>query len=455
MYNSPRRRGGSNELADVHARQEPAESRTGAPRDFLRRHERETAEAVRGTANQRLQYAACFLKRTADPLNIKAAIDHLASEAGNAPGPGGRTFEDLDFAQRWELARVLGVALSEGTYRPGPEREKEIPKPSGRGTRTLRIQDIEDRVVQRAIVQIIQPFLDPLFAATSFGYRPGMGRGHALAAAEHLATKGDRWTWATDDISDAFDHVPHGRLLDVVRKTLGAGGMTELIRVDIENERGMGLRQGGSLSPILLNTYLDHVLDWHWKSKRPDTPTIRYADDLLILTKGTQDAEFAHAYLESRLRSAGMALKGDRRAAIHDLRTGQPVEWLGIAIRRGPGGLEYRPAERSWETLREDLGIAHTKPESPIRAIETIEGWIGQLGPCRRFLDIPETHARIATLAAGLAFEEFPSHESVEQILNDAHGRWDLTRRRTSERIQGMDDGGSAKPAFFARRSRP
>ena len=244
---------------------------------------------------------------------------------------------------------MLGKTLSSRTYRPGPDRKVEIPKSSGVGTRTLRLQDIEDRVVQRAIVQSIQPFLDPGFAATSFGYRPKLGTGHALATAEFLASSGNMWTWIDDDIRDAFDHVPHGRLLDIVQNRLQSEEMADLIRIVIENEKGQGLRQGGSLSPLLLNLYLDHLLDRPWTRLQPQTSLLRYADDMLILASDVDSADEAHAHLRKQLQAAGMTLKGTPRNATHNLlQIGNPVEWIGFAIRKGPEGLEYRPTERNW-----------------------------------------------------------------------------------------------------------
>jgi RNA-directed DNA polymerase len=429
MYNSPRRRGGSNRLADAHARQVPAEAHKGSYRDFLRRHERETANAVLGDRKQ-AAFAACLFRRTADSRNLKHAIDYLALEAGSAPGPNGLTFKDLDVDERWALARVLAKSISAGTYRPGPDRIVEISKASGRGTRTLRLQNIEDRVVQRAIVQVIQPFLDPIFARTSYGYRPGMGREDALAMAEHLAIGEGRWIWILDDIRDAFDQVPHERLLDILRRRAMPAELMELIRVVIENGKGMGLRQGGSLSPLLLNVYLHHFLDQPWAKQMPGCSLIRYADDLLVLVRDEKQAIHADTCLRQWLLAAGMPLKGNTTTSVHDLETTEPVEWLGFRIRKEGTGVAVFLAERSWNGLKDGLEQAHTKPDSPIRAIEMIEGWVGQLGPCRPFLDIPAFFARIATLASGLAFDEFPSLERIVALLDDAYGRWDYIRKR-------------------------
>lgn len=430
MYNSPRRWGGSNRLADVHARQVPAEAHKGSYRDFLRRHERESAKAALGDRKAQAAFAACLLRRTADNRNLKHAINYLASEAGTAPGPNGLTFEDLDVDERWGMARALGGCISAGTYRPGPERIVKIPKTSKRGTRTLRLQNIEDRAVQRAIVQVIQPFFDPTFARTSYGFRPGMGREDALAMAEHFATKDGRWIWILDDIRDAFDQVPHKRLLDILRHRAMPGELLELVKVVIENGTGRGLRQGGSLSPFLLNVYLDHFLDRPWAKQTPGCPLIRYADDLLVLVQDEKQGIDADKCLRQRLLAAGMPLKGDTTTSIHNLETAEPVDWLGFRIRKEGSEVEVLPGERSWNGLQDELEQAHTKPDSPIRAIETTEGWVGQLGPCRPFLDIPAFVASIASLASGLAFDEFPSLERIVDLLDNAYGRWDRNRMR-------------------------
>ncbi len=291
-------------------------------------------------------------------------------------------FEELDESERWQLARVIGNALAKGEYRPGPELKVEIPKSSGHGTRTLRIQNIEDRVVQRAIVQVIQPCLEPTFARTSFGYRPGLGREHALALASHYAETGDRWIWVLDDIRDAYNHAPHNRLLQIVKQRLPNTDLMDLVSIVITNRENKGLRQGGSLSPLLLNVYLDQVLDRPWAKSRPDTPLIRYADDVLALTRDPDQAAEAHAHLRRLLTPAGMPLKGNSQTAIHDLRSGEPIQWIGYRLRNGREGLEVTPGEKSWNALQAHLELAHTKPDSPIRAIETIEGWIEQQGPC-------------------------------------------------------------------------
>src|SRR4051794_34349116 len=107
MYNSLRRRGGSNRPADAHARQVSADAHCGSTAEYLRRHGRESADVARGTNRQRAAFAACLFRRTADHRNLYIALDHLATDGGEAPGPDGLRPRDVCPAERWELARTL------------------------------------------------------------------------------------------------------------------------------------------------------------------------------------------------------------------------------------------------------------------------------------------------------------------------------------------------------------
>jgi hypothetical protein len=424
----------------------PADFHEGSSEDFLRRHERESADAARQSGRQRIEFARCLLNRAADPRNISCAIDYLASGGGGAPGPDGLTLDELDGAERWGLARALGGLVRSGRYRPGPHREVRIPKGSGRGTRTLRIRNVADRVVERAIVQVVQPFLDPLFAPNSFGYRPGLGRQHALAHAEAIAEPDGLWTWVLDDVKDAFDNVPRGRLLDVVCNRLGAEDIVELVRVVVDSEATKGIPQGSSLSPLLLNLYLDHVLDRPWAKQEPATPLIRVADDLLVLARDGDAAQSTHEELKARLRAAGMGLKATPGSAVRDLLHGEAGDWLGFRLRKGPGGLEALPTDRCWERLEEALMLAHTKPAAPVRAHESIVGWAEQLGPCRPHLDPDDLYARIGAVARQYAFDEVPSRRTVEDALLSGHWRWAALRGRTRQIVHTAHDT-AAPPA--------
>jgi hypothetical protein len=268
----------------------------------------------------------------------------------------------------------------------------------------------------------MQPFVDPRFLDTTLGSRPRKGREHALALAERLASQHGRWIWTTEDIQDAFNQVPLNRLLDVLRKQIPAADFLALIKVVIKNAKGRGIRQGGALSPLLLNVYLDHVLDRPWKRKHPQTPLIRVVDDLLILSSDNDEAMSARNALETILKPAGMPLK-TAKSATRDLAIGQTIEWLGFNVNRATGGIEARLTERCWEQLDEALRVLHEEPDAPIRAIETIEAWTAQQGPCFP-QDLNEMYARMVRLARRYGFEELPDRERVHSLWEDAHERW-------------------------------
>ena len=428
MYYNPRRRGGIG-VAGTRARQAPVESHQGTPADYLRRHERDATAAVHGDAATRTSFFATLLKRTADTRNLRMAWDYLTRHGGQAPGPDGLHYDDLDDREVWKLLRVLGGAILADTYCPGPDRKVPIPKSSGHGTRTLLLSSVIDRVVQRAVVQTIQPYLDPQFDEYSFGYRPGRDRQHALAQAEYLTISSNTWVWLTEDIRDAFNQVPQHRLLDVVRFRFTDEGIVRLIQRIVLTETGRGLRQGGCLSPLLLNLYLDHHLDRRWRKHHPNLPLIRVADDLLVLTCNKEEGFQTWTELKETLLPAGMPLKGSPSLAIRDLSSGEHATWLGFDITSGRDGLEMRLTDKTWNSLRQQLELTHTETNSPLKANEVLSGWIDQLGPCYSWCDRQAVYARLESIAQELAYDENPTREALEYRWKGAYGRWHTIRR--------------------------
>lgn len=407
------------------ARPEAVSHHLGSLREFLAYCRRVIdAAAQRGTIGV-LQIAPYLFGWIADPRTLRASWDYLAREGGAAPGPNGHRFTDLVSHEVWSLCRALGQAIRDGSYRPGPERECRILKGPGRGFRSLSIRNIEDRVVERAVVLVAQPLLDPLFMPFSFGFRPRRDRLHALAQAEHTATHEGRWIWLAEDLKNAFDHVPHGRLLDLVRKYLVAADLGELISTIICNDAARGLRQGGPLSPLLLLLYLHHHLDRPWSKRNAGRPPlVRVADDLLVLCRTRAEAMDARAQLEELLTPAGMLLKGTTSTTVHDLDEGGAAEWLGFALRAGPQCLAVSLAERSWARLDEHLALVHQHADAPLRANAIIKGWLAQAGPCYPWAGREQDCARIAAIARHHAFDEIPSVGDLSALWQRAYARW-------------------------------
>ena len=205
---------------------------------------------------------------------------------------------------------ILKDKLLKGTYVPAPVRRAEIPKPSG-GTRTLGIPTVQDRFIQQLLLQALTPIFDPHFSEHSYGFRPGRSAQQAVQAAQQYAQEGKDWV-VDMDITQFFDHVNHdilmGRIAQVIRdkrvlhligKYLRRGALAGgLVEARVE-----GTPQGGPLSPLLANIYLD-ALDK--ELERRGHRFCRYADDCNIYVGSQSAAErtlnSVQGWIEKHLR---------------------------------------------------------------------------------------------------------------------------------------------------------
>src|SRR5262245_28500151 len=258
----------------------PARHR-GDANDFLARHAAQAKHWLKRGASGARKLAPELFYRITDERSLWLAWGYLGRHGGQAPGPDGLLFGDAQGPLRWQACRALRDDARCGSYAPSLERVLWIDKGPGRGKRPLIIQSILDRIVQRSCTQILQPVIDPLFDARSFGYRPKKSHLHALALAEHLAHSKGLWSWVAVDIKSAFNCVPLKRLLDIVGKPLPDEELVNFLKVILSGSKQPGLRQGGPLSPMLLNIYLHHLLDAPWRDLHPHLPLLRYADDVL------------------------------------------------------------------------------------------------------------------------------------------------------------------------------
>ena len=233
------------------------------------------------------------MEAVVSPENATRAWKAVKRNQG-APGIDGMTTEQLrDHIRRhWETIRAK---LLEGTYVPSPVRRKEIAKPDG-GVRLLGIPTVLDRWIQQMLLQGLQPIFDPAFSDHSYGFRPGRSAHDAVKAAQTYAQSGKNWV-VDMDITKFFDRVNHDLLMNRIGQTIRDKRMLRLIGrylragVMIEGvvqESEEGTPQGGPLSPLLANLYLD-ALDQ--ELERRGLTFSRYADDCNVYMGSRRAAE--------------------------------------------------------------------------------------------------------------------------------------------------------------------
>jgi RNA-directed DNA polymerase len=319
-----------------------------------------------------------LMERVAASANLNQAYKRVKANKG-APGVDGMTVQDL---RPWlaDNKDKLVAQLVRGDYRPQPVLGAEIPKPGG-GVRQLGIPTVVDRLVQQAILQVLQPILDPTYSESSFGFRPGRCAHDALAQAGKYVAQG--YGIVVDlDLETFFDRVNHDilmarlarrigdkRLLKIVRRFLEAGMMREGVCV----RRFEGTPQGGPLSPLLANLLLDD-LDKMLEAR--GHRFCRYADDVNIYVRseaaGGRVMAAAAEFLRSRLHlqvnreKSAVAPVGERKFLGHRLlRDGR----LGIA----PESLA-RAKQRLRQITKRNRGISLARMIAEVNAY--LSGWV-------------------------------------------------------------------------------
>jgi len=219
--------------------------------------------------------------------NLQRALKRVRANKGAAGVDGldiNQTVEHL--ITGWPAIREQLLA---GTYRPSPVRRVTIPKPDG-GERELGIPTVTDRLIQQALLQVLQPVLDPTFSEHSYGFRPGR-RAHDAVLAAHALVQSGRRVVVDVDLEKFFDRVDHDILIDRLNKRIGDAGVIRLIRAYLNSgimsdgvvqERHQGTPQGGPLSPLLANVLLDEV---DKELERRGHCFVRYADDANVYVR--------------------------------------------------------------------------------------------------------------------------------------------------------------------------
>jgi len=286
--------------------------------------------------------------------NLRRAFKRVRSNKG-AAGVDGLDINQTSgyLATAWPHIREQ---LLSGTYRPKPVRRVTIPKPDG-GERELGIPTVTDRLIQQALLQVLQPILDPTFSEHSYGFRPGRRAQNAVLAAQAYVQSGRRIV-VDVDLSKFFDRVNHDILIDRLRKRINDTGVIRLVRAYLNSgimdhgvvqARDEGTPQGGPLSPLLANVMLDEV---DKELERRGHCFARYADDANVYVRSVRAGERVMALLRECYAKLHLVVNESKSAVASAFGR----KFLGYSLWVAPGGeVKRKVAAKPLSTFKQRI----------------------------------------------------------------------------------------------------
>jgi RNA-directed DNA polymerase len=329
--------------------------------------------------------ASDLLGAILDRDNLNRAYKRVKRNHG-AAGIDGMTVEE---ALPWlkEHREELLQSIRAGSYIPSPVRRKEIPKPDG-GVRKLGIPTVVDRVIQQAIAQKLQRIWEPLFSESSYGYRPQRSAQQAIRQVMRYAEQGYRYVVSVD-LSKYFDTLNHELLMDLLHRQIQDMRVLRLIKKYLKSgvlENGIvckteeGSPQGGPLSPLLANIYLN---EFDWEMERRNVKMVRYADDIVVFARSKRAAErlleSCRRYLEGRLKLH----MNTEKSKVTSIFSTRKFKFLGFCLGKNGKGVFIRAHYRSLKKAKKTLKLLTKRNRGRnVRVVmwevkRFIRGWLG------------------------------------------------------------------------------
>lgn len=287
-----------------------------------------------------------------DIRNLTKAWTKVKANRGSG-GVDGESLASFEANLEQNLTETLRL-LKEKHYQPQPVRRVYIPKPDGR-RRPLGIPTIRDRVVQQAIKDLLEPIFEEIFLPNSHGYRAGKNAHQAVAKAEAYLNKGYRWVLDAD-IQGFFDHVDHQILMDLVREKVADGRILDLLEAFLKSgvmedgefaETMEGTPQGGVISPLMANIYLNH---FDRRMGEEGFLLLRYADDFLVFCKEEWEAKKALDLAKQILgKELKLTLHPDKTRIMNARVHG--VEFVGFKF----NGRWRRPRDKAIKRFKDEI----------------------------------------------------------------------------------------------------
>jgi RNA-directed DNA polymerase len=312
--------------------------------------------------------------------NLQSAAAKVQANGG-AAGVDGLSCEDYlkDSALR---LRRLQAELQQDSYRPHPVKRVWIPKLGSKELRPLGVPTVEDRVVETALRNVIEPIFENMFAEHSYGFRPGRGAKDALRRVDQLLKAGKVWV-VDADLKAYFDTIPHEPLMRLVEERIADSRVLEMIRKMLKQgvmetakawqPTEQGTPQGAVISPLLANLYLnplDHLM------VRLGKEMVRYADDFVILCESQAEAQAVLEQVRQWTAAAGLTLHPVKTRLVDASQRGG-FDFLGYHFERGHRWPRDKSRAKFRETIRQKIRRRDPRPMSQIIAEvnRTLRGW--------------------------------------------------------------------------------
>ena len=314
--------------------------------------------------------------------NLQRAVQKVAHGKSRKKADGKRCHRYAEQSAR--RLPTLQIELQNGQYQPKPVQRIWIPKLGSKEMRPLGVPAVENRVVEMAVRNVIEPIFEHGFAQHSYGFRPGRGAKDALRRVDELLKQGKHWV-VDADLKGYFDSIPQDKLMRAVTQHVADGALVELIEKFLkqgvmESGKGWsptetGTPQGAVLSPLLANIYLnplDHLMaQGGWEM-------VRYADDFVILCESQEQAEQALAQVRQWVEEVGLVLHPTKTRLVDASQRGG-FDFLGYHFERGHRWPRQKSIQKFEDAIREKT--RRLRPGSMREIVadtnRTLRGWMG------------------------------------------------------------------------------
>ena len=315
-------------------------------------------------------------------VNLQRAVQKVARGKSRKKADGRKCRRYAE--ERAQRLPGLQAQLQSGSYQPKPVQRVWIPKLGSKELRPIGIPEVENRVVEMAVRNVIEPIFEHSFAQHSYGFRPGRGAKDALRRVDELLKQGKVWV-VDADLKGYFDSIPQDKLMEAVSQLIADGALLELIEKFLKQgvmETGKGWSptetgtpQGAVLSPLLANVYLNPL---DHRMAQQGWEMVRYADDFVILCESQERAEQALAQVRQWVEEVGLVLHPTKTRLVDASQRGG-FDFLGYHFERGYRWPRQKSLDKFKDAIREKTGRLRPGSMSEIAANinQTIRGWMG------------------------------------------------------------------------------